>query len=431
MNDAVRPTPAALLDTLRLLCAQPSVAGQARGLADGADIVASILRDVGLECHMLKTAGAPIVIGRYDSGAPRTLLLYSNYDVPPAGLRRSWTNDPFQPAVRDDALYARGAVIKAELVARAAAIRTLIAQRVPLNIVMIVEGERLAGSPHLAEARAASGPGDLCLWNGGGFAAEGIPLLYTGVKGLLQVELQATTATAAVPATYAATVPNPIWTLIMALAGIKSEFEEILIEGFYDEIAPPSRQALNAVQKLDVGEQARREAWGVERFIANVKGAMLARTETFSPTIGITAVNVGSASGPAIPQRASAELQFQLVPDLRPERLFALLTAHLQTHGFDTIQATQLPGAYPPTAGGELPFDAAKAAVSVYGKEARIVPLAPFTAPAALLAPESPLLSCGLERPSSALFGPDEHVPIKDVIAHTQLLIEIITRAAV
>lgn len=431
MNDALTPDAATLVDNLRLLCAQASVAGQPRALAEGADAVATILRGSGLDCRILTTPGAPIVLGRYDARAARTLILYGRYDIPPAGLRRSWTNDPFRLTQQQDALYARGAVIKAELVARAAAVQSLIAQQIPLNIMVVVEGESLVGSPHLAAARAAIGAGDVCLWSGGSYDATGTPLLYTGVKGLLQVELVAATATTTLPATYAATVPNPLWTLTLALASIKSEFEEILIEGFYDEIMPPPRTALNAVQGLDVGEQARREAWGVKHFLAGVSGAMLARTETFSPTCNISAINVNTSGIAAIPARASAELQFQLVPDYQPARLLELLSAHLQTRGQDALTVRQIPGAYGPFQSPALPFDAAQATATIYGQPAKVLPLAPFAAPVALLTDVVPLVSCGLERPDSAMFGADEHVPLNDLVAHTRLVGELITRMAV
>ena len=431
MSSASDPILDAPVDMLKLLCAQASVSGQSRGLTDGADAVATLLRDVGLDCRVIPTAGAPIVLGRYDAGAPRTLLLYGRYDVPHPGLRRSWTADPFQPAVRDGALFARGAVAKGELVARAAALRTLITRRVPVNIIFAVEGESLIGSPHLSEVQYATGDVDATIWSGGGFDADSMPLLYTGTKGLLQTELQVTTAKSGVPATYAATVPNPIWTLVLILASIKSEFEEILIDGFYDEVAPPSRPALNAVQRLDVGEQARRDAWGVEQFIANVRGPMLARTETFSPTCNISAVQVTGGDSAAIPQRATASVQFQLVPDLKPDRLLELLRAHFETRGFTTLKLTQLPGAYPPMAGPEPATNLGQAAVPVYGKYAQVVPLTPFAAPAALLAPGKPFVSCGLERPTSNLVGPDEHIPLADLEAHTRLLIELAQRLSV
>jgi acetylornithine deacetylase/succinyl-diaminopimelate desuccinylase-like protein len=431
VNNAALPHPDLLLEKLRLLCAQPSVSGQARSLAEGADAVTAILRDVGLDCSMIQTDGAPIVIGRYDAGAPRTLLVYGRYDVPSAGLRRHWVSDPFTPTLRDDALYARGAVIKGELVARAVAIKTLIDQRVPLNIVVVVEGDSLSGSPYLSQIRDSLGTCDLCLWSGGSFDAENVPLMYSGVKGLLQVELRVAGLDVTVPATYAATVPNPIWTLVLVLASLKSEYEEILIEGFYDEIEPPSRAELNTVQGLDVGEQDRKAAWGVEQFLANVSGAMLARTETFSPGLNISALNVVGGNLSAIPPRASLELHFQLVPSLQPASLFDLLVSHIKARGFSGVEVRQIPGAYGPFQSKQLPFDPAAAATSIYGRSSRVLPLTPFPAPAGLLLDQSPLISCGLERPDSALFGPNERVRMHDLINHTRLIIELITRMAV
>jgi acetylornithine deacetylase/succinyl-diaminopimelate desuccinylase-like protein len=431
VNHPASPKSDELLNSLQLLCAQSSVSGQKRELAECADSVVTILRDVGLDCRVLPTPGAPIVVGHYNAGAERTLVIYGRYDVPPPGLRRNWSSDPFRPTMRDNRLYARGAVVKSELVARAAALQTLINQRLPLNVTVVVEGESLIGSPHLGAAREALGACDLCLWSGGGFDGAGQPLLYTGVKGLLQVELNVTASNTVLPLTYAATVANPIWTLVLALSSIKSEFEEILIEGFYDEIVPPSRQELNMVQGFDIGAEPRRQAWGVKQFLAGVNGAMLTRTETFSPTCNISNLSLSGSSAPSIPQRAGVDLQFQLVPDLQPARVFEMLQNHLQTKGYSEIQLTQLPGAYGPAQSPQLSFDAAQAASQVFGQPARVLPLAPFAAPAALIAPGAALVSCGLERVNSSLFGADEHVPFEDVMAHTILVIELITRMAV
>lgn len=423
--------PEDLLANLRLLCAHPTVSGHSRALRDGAESVASILRGVGLDCSMITTEGAPIVIGRYQAGAPRTLLVYARYDVPPAGLRRQWSSDPFTPTLRNDALYARGAVAKAELVARAAAIGTLIAEQAPINMVMVVEGDSLNGSPWLAAARPALDRCDLALWSGGGFDGRGLPLFYTGVKGLLRVELAARTATIAVPATYAATVPHPVWLLVHALSGLKSEYEEILLEGFYDEVAPPDRTALNAAAALDLGETARRAAWGVQRFIANLGGSLLARTELFSPAINISAFRVDDTEGPTIAAGASAELEIHLVPQLTPERVWEMLEATLAERDRPGLTLTRLPGGYPPYTSPAGPTRWADASVPVYGVEAPTIPLAALPAPAALLLDTAPLIGCGLERPGSALFGPDEHVPVSDLIAHAQMIAALIRRLAV
>lgn len=426
--NALRPNPQMLLDHLRLLCADASVAGT-RDLADSAENVVSVLRANDLDCEIVPTSGAPIVVGRYNAQAQRTLLVYGRYDVPPAGTRRNWSSDPFQPAVRDDILYARGAIVKAELVARAAAIKAVIAQHVPLNIVVVVEGESLIGSPHLDQVRERIGPIDQMLWSGGSFDAADRPIVYTGVKGLLQVELNAVTATTTLPLTYAAAMPNPVWTLVQALGSIKSEFEEILIEGFYDDITPPGRDALRQLQGMDIGDQARRAAWGVRQFLANVGGAQLTRTETVSPACNISALTVTGGAVPSIPQRASAEVQFQLVPDQTPARLLERLEAHLAARGFADLAVQQRPGAYDPLV-TEPSIDVAAAVTAAYGQPGPVLFIAPFAAPAAVFG-RAPLLSCGLERPSSAVFGADEHVPLPDLQRHADLIHVLITQLAV
>jgi acetylornithine deacetylase/succinyl-diaminopimelate desuccinylase-like protein len=420
---------AAMLDDLRLLCAQPTVTGETRALEDGVDSVMAVLRSNGLACRLYATPGAPIVVGRYDGGHTRTLLLYARYDLPPAGQRRTWRGDPFQLSLRDGRVFARGSVAKAELVARAAALRRLIElRRVPCNIVFVVEGESLIGSPNLGAVAGACASASWALWSGGSCGAAGVPLLYAGVKGLLRVELRAQGARSALPISYAATTPNPLWNLVAALASIKSSFEEITIEGFYDDVAALDRETLATVRGLDLGEEARRDAWGLERFVANLQGPMLARAESFSPSCNLSAIEF-SGNAASVPSHATAQLQFQLVPDQQPETVYRQLVAHLAANNLAGVTAIRLDGHYAPrvTSSGALGRAAATAGSNVYGVAPRIISLAPFAAPASLLVPSTvPLIACGLERPDSSLYGPDESVSLADLESHTRFIGELI-----
>lgn len=421
----------AMLDDLRVLCAGPTVAGQTRALEDGVGAVMDLLRSNGLQVQLYATGGAPIVVARYDAGRPRTLLIYGRYDVAPPGPRRAWRGDPFQPIMRDDRLWARGAVAKGELVARVAAVRRLIeGSALPCNVLFVVEGESLLGSPHLQAVAPLAASAHWALWTGGACDAAGLPLLYTGVKGLLQVELRADGPRLSLPAGFAATAPNPLWSLVAALGHIKSSFEEVTIEGFYDEVVAPDKETMAGVRGLDVGETARRAAWGVDRFVANLQGPMLARAESFSPSCNLSAIDyTGNES--AIPSRATAQIQFQLVPDQQPDTVFALLRAHLAAHRLTNITATRLPGSYAPRAAGGCLNAATEAAAAVYGGEPRVVGMAPFSSPASLIVPPgTPLLACGLDRPDSAVFGPDESVPLRDLAAHANFLRSLIGAVA-
>jgi len=96
------------LDRLRRACAQPSISAQGVGLTEMANLVAEMLRGVGFSVELVPTAGPPVVLGRMAGQGPRTLLLYSHYDVQPVEPLDAWTTPPFEPDVRDGRFYARG-----------------------------------------------------------------------------------------------------------------------------------------------------------------------------------------------------------------------------------------------------------------------------------------------------------------------------------
>lgn len=425
---------AEMLGHLQLLCREPSISGQSRALDDATQVVTSVLRDCGLDCQTLDDGGAPVVVGRYDAGASRTLLLYSHYDVAPTGPRRAWTTDPWRLTERDGTMYARGVIAKGELVARAAAVRMLIeTQTLPFNICMVVEGEALLGSAALSRIAGQLPTPDWLLWNGGSLDANDVPLMYNGVKGLLPTELRAEIARLPLPPTYAASTPNPLWTLTWALSSIKSQFEEVLLEGFYDDVQAPERDAMQALRDVDVGEAERRRAWGVTRFAANVTGVMLPRTESFSPTCNVSGIELLGGDVPSLPQRATAKLQFHLVPDQTPDAIWTLLETHLELRAFTGLTATRLPGGYAPRAAAlETAWRnaATTAAQAIYGAPGHVISLAPLPTPASVFAAGTPLIAAGLERPASAPFGPDEQLPIADLERHAHWVAEVIAQVA-
>lgn len=424
---------ALLLAPLDRLCKEPSLTGDHVALAQAAEVVRQLVSYHGLRTELIPTDGAPIILGYYDAHAQRTLLVYSHYDVAAIG-DQPWTTDPFALTERDNVAYARGVVAKGELVAQLAALRVLIDHGLlKWNVCVVVEGEYLRGSPHLAAVAPKLPQFDAVLWGGGSLDATGRPLLYTGSKGLLQVELQVDGARLPLPAAYAGSTPHPIWTLTWALGSIKSQWEEILFDGFYDDVQPPGRAEMQALAELDVGEAARLEAWGIPRFVANLSGTMLPRTESFSPACNIGRIEMQGGDGYVIPQAASATLQFHLVPDQQPDAVWQLLQDHLEQRQFIGLTATRLPGGYAPRLAGlpsPLSVGAQLATERIYDAPGCLIALSPFPAPVSMLAPTASLIAVGLERPTSAIFGADERLPLADLERYAQFLAELLIQSA-
>src|SRR5215217_7481252 len=148
-----------LMSDLGHLLSLPGSPGQAEELSAVAARVAALMRSHHLQVSTITTPGAPVVIGRRAGRHPFTLLLYHHYDVPPSGPWRAWHHEPFQMAEREGTLYGRGCADgKGPLAAHLGAISALIEAEgeLPCGVVVVAEGEALAGSPGLAAAVAGS-----------------------------------------------------------------------------------------------------------------------------------------------------------------------------------------------------------------------------------------------------------------------------------
>jgi acetylornithine deacetylase/succinyl-diaminopimelate desuccinylase-like protein len=441
INQAVISTEQ-LLSTLEQIISAPGSPGQSDELAAVADHVAALMRGHGLAVEEIATPGAPVVIGRRAGRQPFTLLLYHHYDVPPAGPWRAWHHDPFQLSERESKLYGRGVADgKGPLVAQLSAISALIAAEgeLPCGVVMVAEGERLAGSPHLGAVVAEHHKllrADACLAIGGECDKAGRPIGYSGVKGLLQVRLSANGANQALPPGLSASVPSPLWRLLWALGHLKSDLEEVLITGFYDDVEGPSRTENQALRNVALDEDGRKGAWGLAQFMFSMEGVTLVRTEATMPTCNVAALTIEPAGDfNGIPVTASARVDFELVPHQRPQVILDLLLAHLDSKQMGDIAVERLPGGYPAAHSlFEHPFvqQLSKVGQHVYNAPLSLLPHGPFAQPLFFFAEafDIPVAAVSCARYDSAINAPNEHILLPDLVRHGQLLIELLNACA-
>ncbi|MCS6881482.1 MAG: M20/M25/M40 family metallo-hydrolase [Oscillochloridaceae bacterium] len=442
MSASMSMLAAAIVDCLRTLCAQPSSVGRPDELARSANLIATLLRRLGMQVYRVDGHGPPVVIGRRAGRTPRTLLLYHRFDAPPPGPWRAWSHDPFQLAERDGAVYGRGvAEGKGPLAAHLQALAAMIADEgdLPCGVTVVADGGGLIGSPGLAAAIAAHGPilrADACLGSVGDRAASGAPLCYSGSKGLLQVRLRAQGPAHPLPPGAASTLPNPLWRLTWALAAIKGEDEDIRIPGFYDSVEGPSREENALLRQLKLDEAGRLAAWGAAGFLFGMQGAPLVRAEVTLPTCNLSAIRSFPEGDLAVlPAGAEAALDFHLAPNQHPAEIARLVRAHLDEKGFTDVTLEVLPGGYSPArTPPDAPFirQLAAAGAVVHGVMLPVAPAGAFALPLQpfVEAHPMPCASVGVARPDSALFGPDEHIPLEDLARHGQLLIEVLLALA-
>ncbi len=410
---------------LSRLCAQPSISAQNRGLQECAGLVTEMLARRGFAVEILPSAGAPVVYGFRKGRSNRTLLFYNHYDVQPPEPLELWDSPPFEPALREGKLFARGVSDdKGHLTSRLFAIDALLATEgeLPCNVKFIIEGEEEAGSVSLEgflrdhRARLAA---DACIWEFGGVDHREVPMQYVGMRGICYVELSVETAQVDVHSgTGGSIFPNSAWRLVWALNTLKGPDEKIRIPGFYDPVRPPSPRDLELMAALPEVADEYRSRYGVKYFLKGLTGGPALRVaEVFEPTCticGLTSGYQGPGSKTVLPARASAKVDFRLVPDQTPEQVLAGLRAHLDAEGFSDVQITNLGGEPPGRTDPDDPFIkmVVETARPVYGQPMQVVPMVGGSGPNSFFIKylRLPIATSGIGYPGTLAHAPNENI---------------------
>jgi acetylornithine deacetylase/succinyl-diaminopimelate desuccinylase-like protein len=416
-------------ETIRL-CQQPSVSARKEGTDECARLVAQILSEHQMEVQTFKTPGSPVIVGKLDGKSERTLLFYNHYDVQPPEPLELWTSPPYEPTIRDGALYARGAKDdKGELVARLAAVdaaRHAHDGELPCSVIFVVEGEEEIGSPYIAqfvrehlELLACHG----AIWEEGQVSRQG-PLDLLGRRGIVAFELETETLRMDAHSGNAHLLPSAAWRLAWALTSLKDPDEHILIPGFYENIIPPTEQDRKMIEdypKYDQVLDSQLEQFGLSEFLGSVTGTE-AGLALFNPTCniqGITTGYQGEGLKTVMPAKASAKLDFRLVPWQDPDDIEEKLRAHLIQQGFNDIKVTRLGAMWPARVAPDDPLVrlSSQTAKEVYGRETILWPMTGGSSPVYAFAKplgNIPVISPGVGYWNSRTHAPDEHVRLED-----------------
>ncbi len=232
-----------LLDLLRI----PSVSADPAFSSDvlrAADYLAQKLRDAGADnVEICPTAGYPIIYGEkiIDPAVP-TVLVYGHYDVQPADPYELWQSPPFEPVIKDDKIYARGACDdKGQLYMHIKAFEIMMQQnQLPCNVKFMLEGEEEVGSNNLGifvQQNKARLQADVIVISDTGIIANDIPSITSGLRGLSYVEVEVTGPNRDLHSgLYGGAVANPINILCKMIASLHDENNHITIPGFYDNV---------------------------------------------------------------------------------------------------------------------------------------------------------------------------------------------------
>ncbi|HWR53995.1 MAG TPA: dipeptidase [Bryobacteraceae bacterium] len=300
-----------------------------------AEFAVDKLRDAGLDSvGLIEADGSnPLVYAEWlkAPGKP-TVLLYGHYDVQPAEPLDEWKSPPFEPEVRNDNIYARGACDdKGQTLILIKAVEGLLKTtgKLPVNVKVLLEGEEEVGGEHIEKYVASKPPklkSDVAVVCDTEMFAPELPTICTGLRGMVYTELMVEGADHDLHSgIYGGVAPNPIMAIAEILTALKDREGRILIPGFYDAVEAPSEKELEAWSRLPFNETEYREKEIGSIALTGEPGKSTFEKTWARPTLevhGIRGGFIGEGAKTVIPARAVAKVSMRLVANQKPQQAF-------------------------------------------------------------------------------------------------------------
>ena len=420
------------VEDLRLICRQPSISAQNKGISECVEILSDLMMDAGVNVNVVPVKnGNPVVLGELRSkGAEGWLGFYNHYDVQPPEPLELWESPPFEAEVRDGKIFSRGVSDnKGNILARLEAVRALkeVYGEVPVNLKFFIEGEEEIGSPHLpsfVKENMGLLKADGYIWEGDGVDQQGRPVITLGAKGILYIEFRAKGPKRDVHSSRAPLVPNPAWRLAWLLSTLKGQDETIKIPGWYNEVVHPTETEMHLLNEAPFDEEADKEELGLEEYLLGVAGVEARKTLLFSTSCNICGLNAGytgSGTKTVLPSEAMVKVDFRLVETQRPDALLNRLEEHLKNEGFSDITVINHGGYEPAKTPPDDPFvvRVIETATKVYGSKPVVWPTTAGTSPIYVIKNWMgiPVASGGgVGYPGSRVHAPNENIRIEDYV---------------
>jgi acetylornithine deacetylase/succinyl-diaminopimelate desuccinylase-like protein len=352
---------------------QPSIAAEKRGMEEGCALTMKMLQDAGFDhVERVPTEGQPGIFATLDAGAKETVGLYFMYDVKQADPAE-WSSPPWDAALVDKpgsgkVIMGRGAVNQkgpeSAFLAALHAIRGA-GQKLPVNLVLVAEGEEEIGSPHFAqvvrrpEVTAALKRCKGVFMPSAAQDPDGVVTVSLGAKGVVELELVSSGAVWGrgpakdVHSSNRARLDSPAFHLVEALATLVNADGDPAIDGFADAAKAPTQadaQILDTAAAR-LSEDTAKKLLSAQHWAHDLPWRQSLEQFTFRPTVnieGLVAGYTGPGGKTVLPARAVAKLDLRLVPDMTFDGAVSALKAHLAKRGFGDIEVNPS-GGYDPT----------------------------------------------------------------------------------
>jgi acetylornithine deacetylase/succinyl-diaminopimelate desuccinylase-like protein len=429
------------LEELISLLKVPSVSADpafSKDVLKTAELLSSRLTDIGIErVEVCPTAGYPVVYGEkiVDTSLP-TVLVYGHYDVQPPDPIDLWDSPPFEPVIKDEKIYARGACDdKGQMYMHVKAVELMLkTDTLPCNVKFMIEGEEEVGSDNLGffvKENKERLKADLVLISDTGMIANDVPSITVGLRGLSYIEVEITGPKRDLHSgLYGGAVGNPINILCDMIASLMDDNKKITIPGFYDDVIEVSDAERAEMAKAPFDEQE----YCDELEMASTQGETGYTTlerATIRPTLDVNGIwggYTGEGAKTVLPSKAYAKISCRLVPGQDPDKITNLLLNHLTSIAPPSVKVKATPHH-----GGQpylTPIDftgykaAAKAMETTFGKfpipmrSGGSIPIvAMFEEELGL---KSVLMGFGLD--SDAIHSPNEHYGVFNYLKGIQTI---------
>lgn len=387
----------------------------------------SILKAGATKAEVMQSEGNPVVYGeKFINPALPTVLVYGHYDVMPVDPIDLWTTPPFEPEIRDEKIFARGADDdKGQAFMHAKAFEYLVAtDQLPCNVKFMIEGEEEIGSPSLGkwcEQNKEMLKADIILVSDTGMIAKDIPSITSGLRGLAYMEVTVTGPNRDLHSgLFGGAVANPANVLCKLIASLTDDNNKITIPGFYDDVLIVSDEERAEMSKAPFDLDNYKKALDIKE-VSGEKGYSTSERTGIRPALdvnGILSGYIGEGAKTVLPSKAHAKISMRLVPNQDHHKISELFQKHFEAIAPDyvKVKVEALHGGQ----GYVSPTDmiaykaAEKAYTKVYGKKpvpvrsgGSIPIISTFEK---ILGTKSILMGFGLE--SDAIHSPNENFPL-------------------
>jgi acetylornithine deacetylase/succinyl-diaminopimelate desuccinylase-like protein len=347
------------LELLITLLRQPSISAQDQGVKECAQLLAQLMRGLGIGAEIIPTATQPVVFGEIVKDPKSfTLLCYGHYDVQPPEPLELWESPPFEPTIRKGRLYGRGTGDnKGQLITHVLAAKAWLdaVGGPPINLKFVFEGEEESGSRNLGnfvrdhKARLAA---DLVYISDGGLHPSGAPVISLGNRGILGITLIAQGADRDNHSgNKGGVAPNPVWMLVHLLSTMVDPTGRVLIEGFHEHVRPVGAVEERLLAGMDFDPVEFGQTMGLAR--VQMDGPAYWRRIMLEPYFNINGFisgYVGPGHKTIIPSKAECRIDIRLVVDQKTQDILEKVKRHVAKvdprvqvveRGFGTMEASR------------------------------------------------------------------------------------------